>query len=469
MGHTPILTKPALIYISISKPISISEKGFSTNAIHTLRRKTCIISFVVKKFKKDIFLLPFFILIFIGLRSMNFIHYLSFIGWDQAAHSLIALNIFTNKDFVLIGPEISAISYLGRNIFLGPLYTYMMVCFLFFGGWDPVKASYLFTIFSGLMVVPLFYGVKWLIGKKSAWIMVTVYTLLPYYLTYTRFLWNPNFQFALLPILFLLMGLYKNTKNNWFLFLISFWQGLILQLHYQFIICIALLGSYYFAYKKEGLRKFAIFISGLLLGFSPILVFELRNQFYNTKTIWLFFQHFNELDIRGERDHYWLSISFVVLLGLLGIINDKIKKLRKKTSIILFALLFSSLFLLALRITINKPASEFWAPVINWNYSVEYKIYEIIKSQNLKYFNVTNQLYDSKALTQKYFLKRDGVKIDYDDYYHEKYLFVVDKKGKKNFMENPGYEVLSFKPYKLLRTWEVNDYYELHLVERLSK
>lgn len=424
---------------------------------------------VVKNFKKEILLLLFFVAVFITLRSINFIQYLTFIGWDQAEHAILALEVSRNKDLVLIGPRVSAVSYQGRHIFLGSVMTYMMALFLSLGKWDPALASYVFMVFSGLMVIPLYYGVKWLISQRAAWVMVIVYTLLPYYLSYTRFLWNPNFQFALLPILFLFIGLYRKTNNSWFLFLISFWLGALLQLHYQFIISIILITLYYFVVKKEGLRKFLIYLGGLLVGVLPLLIFELRNQFYNINTLLLFYQHKNELDMRGNRNHYYLALSFVVLLGFMGLINNRIKRLNAKTLNIFLSFLFVFLFIFAAQITFVRPSTAFWSPIPNWNYLAEVKVYDIVKSQNLTDFNVTNQLYDPLAITQKYMMKRDNIKINYDEYYYNKYLFVVDKTGKEDYMENPGYEVRTFRPYKLLKTWAINDYYSMHLVERLPK
>lgn len=417
---------------------------------------------------KEIFILSLLVAIFIFFRSINFIHHLTFIGWDQAEHAILALNVFRNKELVLIGPRVSAVSYGSRQIFLGPVMTYLMVFFLGLGKWDPAAASYIFIIFCSLMVFPLYYGVKWLISKRAAWITVIVYVLLPYYLTYTRFLWNPNFQFALLPVLFLLMGYYRRYKKNWVFFLISFWLGILFQLHYQFLISIIFISGYYFIIKKEGIKKFLIYFAGFLVGVSPLILFELRNHFYLISTLILFARHICEVQMLGSRNHYYLSQSFVCLVGFMALINKHIEKVKTKTSIILFSVLALTLFLFSIKITFVRPDSPFWAPAPYWDYPAEVKVYEIIKGQNLKNFNVTNQLYDSLAMIQKYMMMRDRLVINYDDYWHNKYLFVVDKAGKENYMENPGYEVKLFRPYKLLKTWKINDHYNMHLVERLT-
>ena len=424
---------------------------------------------MIKLIKKEWVVLLFFIAVFIGLRSLNFIYYLTFIGWDQAEHAILALDMVRNQHLVLIGPRISAVLFQGRQIFLGPAMTYIMAFFLSLGNWDPARASYLFMLISGLMIVPLYYGIKWLIGKRSAWIMVIIYTLLPYYLTYTRFMWNPNFQFAMLPILFFLMGYYRRLKKNWVFFLVAFWLGMLFQLHYQFIISVLLISVYYFLLKKEGWKKFFIYCAGFLVSVSPLIIFELRHQFYLTNTLILFAKHYKELEMLGNRNHYYLSQSFILLVGLLALVNGYIKKIKPRTTTVLLSLLFVVLFAFSSRITFVKPHTSFWSPWPYWNYPAEVRAYDIIKKENLTDFNVTNQLYDPLAMIQKYMMKRDGIMINFEDYWENKYLFVIDQMGKKNYMDNPGYEVLYFRPFKVLKSWNLNDHFQMHLVERGEK
>lgn len=429
---------------------------------------------MLKQNKKEIFWLVFLALVFVILRSINFARYLTFFGWDQAEHAILALEAFRAKKLVLIGPKVSAINFQGRYIFLGPLMTYLMGFFLVLGSWEPQAASYFFMLMCGLMVFPLYFGVKWLINDRAAWIIAIVYTLLPYYLTYTRFMWNPNFQFALLPLLFFVMGLYAKLKKFWLILLVGFCLGLLFQLHYQFIFSAVFIAGYYFLFKKENRRQFLLFAVGFVAAVSPLILFELRHQFYLSQTLYLYWEHAKELEIVGNKNHYWLSQSFLLLLAVLAVVKNQLNKIEAKKMRFLYAGLFVVLLLMASRITFVRPERGFWAPVPNWFYATEVKIYKIVKGytqeNNLTDYNVTNQMYDPLAMLQKYMIKRDGVPIkSFDDYWHEKYLFVVDRYGKTNFMDNPGYEMLTLRPYKIQKTWRLNDSYVLHLVERLSE
>ena len=418
-------------------------------------------------FNKTFLLLFICIGLFIGIRSLHYVYQVNFSG-DQAFCGIEALRIFKDKIITFIGPQISA-NYEGRYIFQGPIIYYMYLFFLLLGKWDPVSSSYFFMIFCALMIVPLFFGTKKLINEKAAWIMVIIYSFFPYYINYTRFLWNSTFLLSLLPLLIFFMGVFKEGKYKKMslFFLISFWLGLLLQFHYQFVLIIAAIFVFYFLIKKIKPINILIFISGILLGFSPLIIFELRHQFYHIHTILLFIQNWSKVDKPGNitMPHYYLAISFMLIILLLGVMSKKINKI-KYYLIIIFGLI---ILLYGFSSNINKPVHAFWAPTSPWNYLDEKHIYEIIKSTQLKSdFNVANlAYYDTLSVVVKYFMKRDGYNINYDDYYNNKYLFVISEKD--TYLSNPAYEVATFKPRVLLKQWNINARFNMVLLERLNK
>ena len=152
--------------------------------------------------------------------------------------------------------------------------------------------------------------------------MVLVYSFTPYYINYTRFLWNPNFQFSLLPILILLMGLYQKRPTKWRFFLISSTLGILFQFHYQFVIIFGFLFVYYFMVKKINSSNIAPFLGGIALGLSPLIVFDLRHNFYDVNTLILFLKNYSNLSNPGgtQVPHYYLSISFFVVIAIIGLL-----------------------------------------------------------------------------------------------------------------------------------------------------
>lgn len=419
-----------------------------------------------KLFNKTSLFILIVISLFIGIRSINYIYHVNWSG-DQASCAIEALNIFKNKIITFIGPQISD-TYQGRFVFQGPAIYYMYLFFLLLGKWDPIPSSYFFVIFSALMIIPLFIGLKRLINEKAAWIMTIVFSFFPYYIEYTRFLWNSTFLLSLIPPLILFMGIYKESKykNTPLFLLISFWLGLLLQFHYQFILIIIGFFTYYFLVKKLKPLNILAFVGGIILGFSPLIIFDLRHQFYNLQTIILFLQHWNQVDKPGGYTvpHYYLTPSFFLIIVFLSLLSKKINKIQY-AYIVFFGLI---IFAYGLVNNLGKPVHAYWAPTSPWNYLDEKRIYDNIRSTHLETdFNVANlAYYDTKSVVVKYFMKRDGYNINYDDYYGNKYLFVISED--KKYLVSPSYEVATFKPNKLLKRWIINPKFNMILLERLN-
>lgn len=409
----------------------------------------------------DLIVISIFIALFIIIRSINFPLFLNF-STDQAAFSLKSLELWRSKQLILIGPSIS-FHFIGRDLYQGSLTYYFQLLFLLLGRFDPLKSSYLFMLFSSLMVLPLYFGSLILIGYYGAIFVTTLFVLLPFYIDYSRFFWNPNYQFILTPILILLIGLYKKTKKNSFLFLSGLSGGILLLFHYQFVVIIAFLSGYYLLFKKIGLKGFIIFAGGVILGFSPLIIFELRNNFYNLQTLFLYIKNYKEVIFRKQggisfSSHYFLSIS----LFLSMIIGFLLKKHLSKIILILgFVLIIYDLALYT-----KKPTNAF-GMADHWNYLMEEKVNQFIQNERLQNFNIVNLEYDTNATVQKYLIEKNNIKGISKDYYNNHYLFVINKDDR--YMENPAYEVNSFTPSSLVKKWRISNHYWLYLLEKNEK
>ena len=404
----------------------------------------------------NIKLLIFFIALFIFIRSINFAEHLNF-SFDQAWGSTRVLEIWKNKEVTLVGPG-SSLTVRGKNLLQGSISYYFQLPLLLLGNWDPVKSSYILMIYLGLMIFPLFYGVKLLAGRKSAFFIVLLYSLLPYFIDFTRFFFGPIYQLSLVPFIILTMGLYKKFNKWIFLFFVFILTGISLQFHYQTVIVIGLLSIYYFFKEKNKLYLFSAIFFGLFLGYLPMIVFELKNQFYNTRILLEYLQSAKKS--AGSftlSPHRLLSISLMLCILLIPFYK---KYLTTKILVVVGLLLFT----IDLLIYVPLPSHAFGMSP-NWNYLMEKKAYEIIKKENLKDFNIVNLVYDNLSVVIKYQMRKDNNFINFEDYYHNKYLFVINKD--ENIFSNPAYEVNTFKPHKKLKQWSLNKAYYLYLFKRI--
>ncbi|OGK14229.1 hypothetical protein A2859_01290 [Candidatus Roizmanbacteria bacterium RIFCSPHIGHO2_01_FULL_37_16b] len=406
---------------------------------------------------QDFKLILFFLFLFIFLRSVNFKEHLNF-SFDQAWSSTRVLEIWKNKEITLVGPGSSLIAN-GKQVLQGSINYYFQLIFLLIGRFDPILSSYFLMFLNGLMLIPLYFGVKLLSERKTAIFILLIYTLLPYFIDFTRFFFGPVYQLSLLPLLVLLMGFYKKLKKNIYLFFVFVMAGILLQFHYQIIVLIFILSIYYLWKTQNKIPKIFLMSIGLILGYFPMIVFEVKNQFYNFKVLAEYIKFSKKPSDFFFIPHRYLSISLILL-----IISSPIYKkfLKVKTLIILGLALFS----LDLFLYLPKPKNAFGMSP-NWNYLMETKAYQIIKKEDLKNFNVVNLTYDNLSVVIKYHLKLDNYPLNYDDYYHNEYLFVINKD--ENIFNNPAYEVNTFKPNIKLKQWKLNDTYNLYLFKRLKK
>lgn len=434
-----------MVYL-IGKKTQI-QKIFSTCPVTSMNKKS------------DILILVFLFLLFVGIRTIHFTEHLNF-SFDQAWTSTRVMEIWKNKEITLVGPG-SSLVVNNKNLLQGALNYYFQLPFMLAGNWDPVLSSFSLMVYMGLMVFPLYFGVKLLSNKKAAIFVVILYSFLPYFIDFTRFFFGPVYQLSVMALIILFMGLYQKYKKWLYLFLVFFLTGVSLQIHYQTMIVIVILSVYYFFREKNKLYFFVAALLGLFLGYLPMIVFELKNKFYNFQIIQEYLQSSKKsTGSFSFSPHRYLSISLL----LLALLTRYCGRFLSAKIILLAGLI---LFLLDLTLYVPLPGKGFGMSE-HWNYPMEKKAYEIIKQENLKNYNIANLVYDNLSVVIKYLLKRDGLLLQYDDYYNNHYLFVIDK-NEASIRKNPAYEVATFSPRKKIKKWELNKKYNLYLFERIKQ
>lgn len=415
--------------------------------------------FKLSKYKIEILVIAALIILYIFIRSLHFAEVFNFSS-EQAAFAMKARQLWDTKKIELIGPPIS-FRYEGRYFFQGSLTYYAMIPFLLLGNWDPISSTYLMVLFGAIMLIPLYFGVSMLVNKKAAFLIAVVFALLPFYIDYSRFFWNPTLQLLFSPLVILWMGLYRKYRKLIFLFLVSFSCGVLMLFHYQYVLVIlGLTGCYLFQKTKR--QKIVLFLLGFPIGFAPIIIFELRNHFYNIQTLLLFIAHHDVVFPKGPGiwqifgSYYMLSPLLFILTFLTRMYNRLIN--GTFISIIVLLLLIQCLILY-----VPAPPHAF-GMAKDWNYLLEKKTNDIIVDQKLSNYNIVHLGYDTVATVQKYLLEAKGVKGNFDDYYHNDYLFVIT--DAQDYMKNPAYEVNTFVPSKIIKKWTINPTYSLQLLKR---
>lgn len=412
--------------------------------------------------KTDWFFLLLIISLAIFFRSLNFSESFNFSS-DQAKFSIKSLEILRGETagLLLIGPPIS-LQLEGKEISQGGVIYYFQALFLYLGNSDPVKSSYLFMLFASFMAVPLFFGVKFLVNTDKAKLITILYCLTPLYVNYTKFLWNPNFQLSLTPLLFLFLGLHKIRNKSRWLFFAGIWFGIIFQFHYQLFIGGLFLIVWLKIYFKNSFSKIILFLLGSIIGFFPIIIYEFKNNFINLNTLFFYLQNFQSFTKTNSgygflnNQHYFLSLILITLV----IVTPYFKKLNSK---IIYALGLLLIIADLFRFT-PKPTGAFGMSE-NWNYQKEQQVFEIIKKENLKKYNLTNLNYDTLALVQKYLHKKENISENLTDYWETQQLFVIAPNS-KDIQSDPTYEIQVVKPFTIVKTWPIGNNHSLYLLKK---
>lgn len=242
------------------------------------------------KDQKPLFLLLVGILILATfLRFYKLSEYMTFLG-DEGRDAIVIKNMLIDRHFPLIGPPTSV-----GNIYLGPLYYYMMAIPMAIFGLSPVAAAGMNAFLGVVTVILIYYLGKVWFGRMAGLVSAYLYAISPVTIIYSRSSWNPNpAPFFALIAMFSLHKLHK-TGNFLWLILTGFSVGAALQMHYLATILIPVVGLIWLfevIFRKYQKLKSSRMFSGTILGIfsfvlimSPLVWFDLRHNFLNYRAI----------------------------------------------------------------------------------------------------------------------------------------------------------------------------------------
>lgn len=226
-------------------------------------------------------LLAAVILTAIFFRFWHIRDYVVFLG-DEGRDMLIMRNIFIEKHLPFLGPSASV-----GGFYLGPIYYWMAAPFLLLWHFDPVGPAHLVAILGVVTVFLLYKFINEALGFWPAIAAGVLYSASPLIVRYSRSSWNPNPLpfFSLLLIYFIYLAIIK--KRNVYFLAAGASFGIAIQLHYLaailFLISAIIVGVNTSFKNWPKIVFFAII--GFLITFSPFLMFEIRHNFPNIRTI----------------------------------------------------------------------------------------------------------------------------------------------------------------------------------------
>lgn len=218
------------------------------------------------------------------LRLYRISEYMTFLG-DEGRDMLVVKRMIVDHKFTLLGPTASV-----GGFFLGPVYYYFMLPFVWISGMNPAGAAVMVALFGIATVYLLYRFGRDLWGEWAGLTAAALYGVSPVAIAYARSSWNPNLVpfFSTLLIMLLWRSVVKNERS------LVFWVGVVLgigiQLHYLFLFLFPVAGLWFLLYGRgvSWIRYYLLGGAGFVVGYSPFLAFEVRHGFPNTVSIFRF-------------------------------------------------------------------------------------------------------------------------------------------------------------------------------------
>lgn len=241
----------------------------------------------MRKYIFPALLVLFLIALFFRLYRIE--EFITFLG-DQGRDAIVLKRILTLEHL----PAIGASSSIG-GVFLGPFYYYFIAPWLLLFNFNPVGPAVGVAIFSSFYVLINYFIVKELLDEKTAFISSILITFSLTLIYLSRFSWNPNLLplFSLTTIYFFIKA-FKSQKSIFYLLAGAF-LAFSIQLHYLALLLIPPI-FFYFLYFKKTAPNFKINIKNIVICFGiftiisfPLIIFDLRHQFLNTKSLFTIF------------------------------------------------------------------------------------------------------------------------------------------------------------------------------------
>ena len=240
----------------------------------------------------------------------------------------------------LIGIE--AVSYL-HHLHYPPLALYIFAPILYINRANPISIETSLIFLSGLTAVLILYLGTKILSLRVGLLASLIYAISFFVQRADRFIWvvGPILFFTTLYLV-ICDKIFRQKRYSFASFLLlGAVIGLALNFHFQavsFILVTFILIFFYFP-LKTALKLQAAFFLGVILFIFPIVVFELRHNFYNLQGFFLLVKDSGKLAQSSFLGQVYKSISAVSAIPLKIISNDiNVKSLNAGSTLAIFGL-----------------------------------------------------------------------------------------------------------------------------------
>jgi len=416
------------------------------------------------------FLISLFVTIsifFWYVRLNNFNNMMTF-HIDQAEHIFNAKEMVDEGKIRLIGPIVSTRVVEGRGYFIGPYYLYILAALGIIFSWNVIVMTKALLLMWWLTSL----GFLVWIGKKMNWYVgLLSYLVLaahPLLIGFSRMFINPNFT-APVGLLFFYF-LYRAWKNNkwWEWLLAGVFAGIGISFHFAVMIWLVFIGGTWLASLIRGKAKWWYLIvagAGAILGDLPYILFELRHNFYNLRTML-------SIGVNPGNDSipagYYLFAFIPLLIWPFAYLANYITK--KTHFLITLALVFVYLFYVQAQNP--HPAVRGIGMPKGWSVPLQQDLAQrICDDPDKGSFELAGLITaDLRALDLRWWVEQCGAKpAGFMEYPFVDTLFMVDQGFQAKGEMHGNWEVASMNPHTVELQEQLNEYLWFYKLKRVKE
>lgn len=264
------------------------------------------------KLKWELVLLVIFIII-AGILRFYHINRLEFFTYDQARDALFVKRMIVDHQWRLLGTQTSL-----PGMYLPPFYYYTIAPVLWLFKLNPVGID-IYSALIGVLTVPLVFLVaNKIFGRPTGVFSAGLFAVSPIVVELTRRSWNCNTMPFFILLSFYFVYLYFKEKKLKYYLLSFLVYGYCLSLHFGAWTLLPLFGAIWiYSFTKKGEIGFKKSLLGLVILFffvSPLLIFELRHNFFLVSQAKTFFFDGGHIGVKAGVNFFESFISSLIAL-----------------------------------------------------------------------------------------------------------------------------------------------------------
>jgi hypothetical protein len=401
------------------------------------------------------------VLISVAVRFYNFKNRITY-GPEQA-RSLIVAAQNLKYGLSLLGQEYFRYSSSGHKLFYSATFTYSLIPLILLFDYDYVGVAGYFAILNLITGLAIYLVAKKITHKTAALFSLILFLFNSYMIYHSMFLWSYNYLPLLGVLSLYIIYLFRIKQKSWHPFVLGVISGIgfgiqFLYLPYALVFLVFLLTQ-----KCHRLAVTLLFSIGAIIGNLPMVLFDLRNNFYHFFTL---AQYLNDT-VKGVSDasfnYYYLLPLPSVLSILLGWLLYKIYQKSKMISIVLFICYFF--------FNLKSPLIDFKKPTgmpIGLTWKEIKQSAQVVANDKPENFNLAELLdFDTRGYILRYPVEYIyGYKpMGVEEYPNTKNLYVLS--GNDYDYTNPKvWELQVMMPYDVKLMAKVNDDYGVYKITR---